>query len=41
MNKSEGSLHELQDTIKRNNLCIIGVPKGGEREKGENTYLKK
>ena len=27
------SLWDLQDTIKRNNICIIGVPEREEREK--------
>lgn len=32
MKASEESLHELQDTIKRNNLRIIEDPKVEERE---------
>ena len=32
--RNEGSLRDLQDNIKRNNICIIGVPEGEEREKG-------
>lgn len=31
MKNSEGSLCELRDTIKRNNLCIIVVPEGVEK----------
>ena len=32
--KNEESLDEVQDNIKQNNLCILAVPKGGERENG-------
>ena len=32
MKTSEESLCALWDTIKRNNICIMGVPEGGERE---------
>ena len=31
---NEDSLRDLWDNIKRNNICIIGVPEGEEREKG-------
>ena len=34
MKRSEDSLRDLWDNIKRNNICIIGVPEGEEREKG-------
>ena len=35
MKKSyEDSLRDLWDNIKRTNIHIIGVPEGGEREKG-------
>ena len=30
---NEESLRELWDNVKRNNIRIIGVPEGGEREK--------
>ena len=42
MKKSEESLQDLWDTIKRNNLQIIGVPEGEEREreKGAERLLK-
>lgn len=33
MTKTKESLHELQDTIKRNNLCIIGVLEREVRER--------
>ena len=29
---NEESLRELWDNVKRTNICIIGVPEGGERE---------
>lgn len=39
MKKSEESfLRELWDIIKKNNLCITGVPEGGEREKGDESF---
>ena len=34
MKRNEDSLRDLWDNIKRNNIRIIGVPKGEEREKG-------
>ena len=34
MKRNEDSLRELRDNIKRNNIHIIGVPEGEEREKG-------
>ena len=34
MKRNEESLRELWDNIKCNNIHIIGVPEGGEREKG-------
>ena len=33
-NDDEDSLRDLWDNIKRNNIHIIGVPEGEEREKG-------
>ena len=32
--RNEDSLRDIWDNIKRNNICIIGVPEGEEREKG-------
>ena len=32
--RNEDSLRDLWDNIKRNNICIIGVPEGEKREKG-------
>ena len=34
MKRKEDSLRDLWDNIKRNNIRIIGVPEGEEREKG-------
>ena len=34
MKRNEDSLWDLWDNIKRNNIRLIGVPEGGEREKG-------
>ena len=34
MKRNEESLRDLLDNIKRNNIRIIGVPEGEEREKG-------
>ena len=34
MKRNEDSLTDLWDYIKHTNICIIGVPGGGEREKG-------
>ena len=33
MKRNEGSLRDLRDNIKLNNIHIIGVPEGEEREK--------
>ena len=34
MKRNEDSLRDLWDNIKRNNILIIGIPEGEEREKG-------
>ena len=34
MKRNEDSLRDLWDNIKHNNISIIGVPEGEEREKG-------
>ena len=34
MKRNEDSLRDLWDNIKCNEICITGVPKGEEREKG-------
>ena len=40
MKRNEDSLRDLRD-IKRNNIRIIGVSEGEEREKGPKKYLKR
>ena len=41
-NKNENRLRELSDIIKRNSICISGIPEGEERERREQkAYLKK
>ena len=34
MKRIEDSLKELWDNFKCTNICILGVPEGGERDKG-------
>ena len=34
LKRNEESLRELWDNIKHTNICTIGVPEGGQREKG-------
>ena len=34
MKRNEDSLRDLWDNVKRNNIRIIGIPEGEEREKG-------
>ena len=34
MKRNEDSLRDFWDNIKHNNICIIWVPEGEEREKG-------
>ena len=41
MKRNEDSLRDLWDNTRRNNIHIIGVPKGEEREKGLRKYLKR
>ena len=41
MKRNEDSLRDLWDNIKCNNIRIIGVPEGEEREKGLRKYLKR
>ena len=40
MKRNEDSLRDLWDKIKCNNICIIGVPEGEEREKGPEKILE-
>ena len=41
MKRNEDSLRDHWDSIKCNNICIIGVPEEEEREKGLRKYLKR
>ena len=40
MKRNKDSLRDFWDNIKRNNICIIGVPEGKER-KDPSKYLKR
>ena len=40
MKRNEDSIRELWDNIKHNNICIIGVPEGEEKEKGPEKILQ-
>ena len=41
LRKNEEGLREMQDNIKCNNICIIGIPEGKEEEQGiENLFEK-
>ena len=41
LRKNEEGLREMQDNMKRNNICIIGIPEGEEEEQGiENLFEK-
>ena len=41
MKRIEDSLKDFWDNIKHNNIHIIGVPEGEEREKNQRKYLKR
>ena len=41
MKRNEDSLKDFWDNIKHNNIHIIGVPEGEEREKNQRKYLKR
>ena len=41
MKRKEDSLRDLCDNIKCNNILMIGVPEGEEREKDPRKYLKR
>ena len=42
MKRNEDSLRDIRDNIKHNNIHIIGVPEGEERErKDQRKYLKR
>ena len=40
LKRNEESLRELWDNVKCTNICIIGVPKGEETEKGTEKIFK-
>ena len=40
MKRNENSLRDLWDNIQCTNICIIGVPEGEEREKGQEKIFK-
>ena len=41
LRKNEEGLREMQDNMKHNNICIIGIPEGEEEEQGiENLFEK-
>ena len=39
--KIKESLHELWDIMKQNNICIMEVLEGEEKEEGAKVYLQK
>ena len=41
LRKNEEGLKEIQDKMKCNNICIIGIPEGEEEEKGIENLLEK
>ena len=41
MKRNEDSLRDLWDNIKCTNICIVGVPEGGEKEKGPEIIFNK
>ena len=41
MKTNEESLREPWDNVKCTNICIIGVPEGEERERGQKKYSKR
>ena len=41
LKRNEESLRELWDNVKCTNICIIGVPKGEEREKGTGKNIRR
>ena len=41
MKKSEENLCDLWDTIKKTNLCIIGISEGEDREKGGRKLIQR
>ena len=41
LKKNEEGLRELQDNMKHNNICIIGIPGGKEEEQGIGNQFEK
>ena len=41
LRKNEERLREMQDNMKRKNICIIGIPEGEEEEQGIENLFKK
>ena len=41
LRKYEDSLMELQDNMKHNNICIIGIPEGEEKEQWIKNVIEK
>ena len=41
LRKNEDGLREMQDNMKHNNICIIGIPEGEEKEQGIETLFEK
>ena len=39
--KNEGSLSSLWDNLKKSNICIIGVPEGGQQEQETGNLFEK
>ena len=37
----EDRLREINDSLRRKNLRLIGVPEGAERDRGQKVYLNK
>ena len=37
----EDKLREINDSLRRKNLRLIGVPEGAERDRGQKVYLNK
>ena len=40
LKKNEEGIRELQDNMKHNNICIIGIPEGEEEQGVENLIEK-
>ena len=41
LRKKEEVKREMQDNMKHNNICIIGIPEGEEEQQGKKTCLEK